>query len=501
MVNNIAYLKSIYDKGDYVVPRVHVTNKVEIKTTEPGVAGTVAVVGAFPTGSKQIKSFTSYKSMLNAFNLEEGDEAINHFNGLKACKYLFHDGNTSVKGASEVIIANITDETDKGRANAKGLGYDPDEGTWYGYVGNDVQNKKSAVITTKSTEDSGNDGTSDTYTWDYKYTDSDLYETKMTFPKLRGALNNLYGEIFDILFIADAFEDIAKGEDLKVEGEDGAVSIYTTTQDKRLASYRECDNFLGSEFQMQRPSQLVAPLVTDAPKTSSTTSTSGVISSSTAYNQSTTIDINQAKEVLEVFRDSVFNYGELIAQRIYTHYSSKPLDIISSAAYICGFMAGINVGNPLTFKTIPGVTGVTEELSVSPLDPGYALAKEGLGVIVNKIRNTQEYCILNSTGPSNYDIAQIRAVAYLIKQYDLQQYLGMPNNASTRDNLSADLAIVNQRVLEEVDIIDTIDTSNIIVPTDDSGTPIPEELYIELNVVVHGVLIVIDLGVNMEKGE
>lgn len=504
MVNTIAYLKDIYNKGDYVVPRVHVTNKVEVKTTEPGRAGTVAVVGAFPTGCTQIKSFSSYKSMLASFGLEEGDGAIEHFNGLKACRYMFHDSNSAITGATEILIVNISEETEKGRSNAKGLGYDPDEGTWYGYVGNDVQDAKTEIKTIKATQDNTGDGqvtADDDLVWHYDYSDDDLYDTKLTFAKLRGALNRLYGEIFDLLFVADTFEDIANDKTLKIEGsEEGTTITPADAQERRRLAYQECDNFLGSEFQMQRPSQLVAPLLTDVPQASSTTN-GGVVSSSKAYNQSTTINIDQAKDICNIFRTSVFNYGELIAQRIYIHYGTQPLSLVESAAYICGFMAGLNVGTPLTFRTIPGVTGVTEELSVGSVDPGYALAKAGIGVIVNKIRNTQEYCVLNSTSPSGYDVAQIRAVAYLIRQYDLQQYLGMPNNESTRANLAADLQIVNQRVLGEIPIIESIDTSNISVPTDDSGAPIPEEVYIELHVVVHGVLIVIDLGVVMEKGD
>jgi hypothetical protein len=167
-----------------------------------------------------------------------------------------------------------------------------------------------------------------------------------------------------------------------------------------------------------------------------------------------------------------------------------------------GYIASIKVECPLTYRTVPGITGVYDELCVGPHDTGYFLANKGFPIIICKLRDSvshvSEYCVLNSTLPAGFDLAQVRAVTYLIKQYNLQQFLGLPNNDSVRAQIGAEVTTVNKQVMADVSIIDEINTSNPYIPERD-GKLCPQEVYIDLNVIVHGVIIVINLGVNMEQ--
>ena len=65
MANTIAYLKDIYDSHDYTVPRVHVSNKTEVIRRDNGKAGVVAVIGAFPNNSREIRSYMTYNQWIN----------------------------------------------------------------------------------------------------------------------------------------------------------------------------------------------------------------------------------------------------------------------------------------------------------------------------------------------------------------------------------------------------------------------------------------------------
>lgn len=481
MANNIAYLKDIYDSHDYTVPRIHVSNQTQIVKKHPGKAGIVAIIGAFPNNSREIRSYTSYKTLLRDYGIEPGTSIEKYFDGLCSAKYILNDARADV-GATEILVCNITDYTEKGnKAKDSIIKWDKDTDAWYAEI------NTYAHYSTPADQEIG-DGEEPPLVSDEdkaNFKPEEYYDTKLTFEKLQKALNQLYGEIFDLLFVADTFENIVGAKHTVGDKEEE----YDIT-----APYIECEEFLSSEFQLQRPSQLVAPLVAKYPNENGP-------NTSSIYNESKSICPEVAQKVAEVFEKSVFNFGYLNMQQLYLHTESVKLSLIESTAYICGYMAGLNVGQPLTFQTIPGVCGVDEELYVGPNDAGYKLTQMGLPIIVNKIRKTREYCVLNSMTPSGYDIAQIRSVSYLIKQYDLQKYLGMTNSDSVRSKIAVDMNVVNQRVMSEVNIIDSIDSDNIIVPTLEDGTKLPHELYIELNVVVHGVLILIDLGVNMTEGE
>ena len=488
MVNSIAYLKSIYQPTDYTVPRIHVTNLTRaLNRDNAGYAGIVAVIGAFPGNDDNIQPFSSYEQMLRYYNVEEGTDAEKAFNGLLACKQILRTRkHSSINGASAVLVANITTLTDE----AKNLihTYESTEGN-----GKIMDDKGKVYKELTSIEGLG-------------ASLDNAYKKVLTKEKLMQALNKLYTENFDFLFTADDFSQESTTSTIETteaggEGNEGTGSSTQTSESSAeeetfltpLTAAQEVQKFLQDEFRLQRPAQYIAPLVTSSRDDTGNEAT---------VNVDENINEQEIEGMYQLFKDDVFSCGGFYTQRICIDNSTTPLSVIETAAYLTGHIAATRIERPITFQTIPGVTDVYDELSIGQQDTGYLLASKGFPVIVCKLRNSvaqiAEYCVLNSQLPSGYDLAQVRAVSYLIKQYDLQQFLGLPNDEATRAQIGAELSMVNKRVMQDVSIIDEITTSNPIIPERD-GKPCPREVYIELNVVVHGVIIVVHLGVNMEE--
>ena len=488
MVNSIAYLKSIYKENDYTVPRIHVTNLTHsLNKDAAGFAGVVAIVGAFPNNDHDIQAFSSYDSMLRYYGVEEGTAVEKAFNGLLAAKQILRTrGHSEEDGASAVLIANITEYTDTALTTINTY---------------DSTHKDAPLMDDKGkiyrelTSFEGLNVALDT-----------AYDKVITKERLVQALNKLYTENFDFIFTADDFTatkttvsnvTVQTGEGDDEEGDEPTTSTTSTSTTEKVITPLEVaveiQKFLQDEFRLQRPAQYIAPLITQPRANAGNTAT---------VNVDESINEEDIKAMYALFKDDVFSCGGFYTQRIFIDYAQEPLSLIETAAYITGYIAATRIEQPLTYQTIPGITGVYDELSVGKNDTGYLLANMGFPVIVCKLRNsiaqTAQYCVLNSQLPSGYDLAQIRAVSYLIKQYDLQQFLGLPNDEATRAQIGAELSMVNKRVMQDVAIIDEITTSNPIVP-ERNGKACPREVYIELNVVVHGVIIVIQLGVNMEE--
>ena len=521
MVNNIAYLKTVYKQGDYNVPRIHVENLTRaIGRKSSGYAGVVAVIGAFPNNDSEVRSFSSYDKILNYYGVDEGTETEKLFNGLLACKQILRTRNhSSQEGASAVIVANITQFTDEMNelldltANAQIM---DDQGKIYKELSNyqlKDENGNTVKLVFPSAQDTPNTSTSEENVTTFDV--STAYDTTFTADKLNRALNRLYTENFDLIFTADDFsstyvtteetqavvetgstEGTGEGED-----EDEPTTSTTTTVVSKEVKYlspfeaaKLIKDFLADEFRLQRPAQYIAPFRTEDRDTSA--------DNTATLNIMERINEQEIESMSSLFEEDVFGCGGFYTQRLFIDFQKEPLSLLESASYMTGFLASLRVEAPLTYRTIPGVTGVYDEATVGPQDTGYFLTNMGFPVIVCKLRDSvaqiADYCVLNSTLPCGFDIAQVRAVTYLIKQYNLQQFLGLPNNESTRAQIGAEITVINKKVMEDVNIIQEIVASSPYIPERD-GKLCPKEVYIDLNVIVNGVIIVINLGVNMEE--
>lgn len=429
-----------YKDGNYIVPRIKVQNQTTKINNSTNRGGRVAVIGAFPSKDVGIHSFATLRDLRKFYGITSGTTSETDFEGAKACARIFMDGVSGCKGATEVITCNIA-------TKKKSSGDDSSE----------VKGNVSQA-----------DGTS---TGDLTYAVSSDYDLTLTYEKLSAALSKLKGESFDILFVADTFQDLGDQKEFSVSSDDP----------KCLPGFRKVNKFLADEFELQRPSQLVAPLYVGA----------GTTTSENGLNEEA-INLTKAKTVANLFVDNPYLLDGLYWQTFNLDLTSGvyACDLIESAAHMCGFIAATYVEDSLTRKDIPGILKVNEEVYFGEDNLGYQLTEAGIHVIRTKSRTDNSYCVNNSMLPSEYDISHIRSISYLIKQYDLESILGEHNSIGNIESFKAQLKAVNKQVMESLSIFNSIDT-------DDMEVVNSHELLINLKVDMAGVIIVVDLGVNM----
>lgn len=436
-----------YKDGNYIVPRIKVQNQTTKINNSTNRGGRVAVIGAFPSEDVGIHSFATLRDLRKFYGITSGTTSETDFEGAKACARIFMDGVNGCKGATEVITCNIATKKSSGTVS--------------GSVSNasgDTENESKA------------DGSS-SYAEEITYAVSSDYDLTLTYEKLSAALSKLKGESFDILFVADTFQDLGDQKEFPVFSDDP----------KCLPGFRKVNKFLADEFELQRPSQLVAPLYVGA----------GTTTSSNGLNEEA-INLTKAKTVANLFVDNPYLLDGLYWQTFNLDLTSGvyACDLIESAAHMCGFIAATYVEDSLTRKDIPGILKVNEEVYFGEDNLGYQLTEAGIHVIRTKSRTDNSYCVNNSMLPSEYDISHIRSISYLIKQYDLESILGEHNSIGNIESFKAQLKAVNKQVMESLSIFNSIDT-------DDMEVVNSHELLINLKVDMAGVIIVVDLGVNM----
>ena len=179
----------------------------------------------------------------------------------------------------------------------------------------------------------------------------------------------------------------------------------------------------------------------------------------------------------------------------------QPLEIhgasvnrMEAAAHIAGFMATQGIGTSLTNKVIPGITGIPEgqEMFFGKGDAGEILMNAGIQVVKPYNRNNGTFCIKNSIQPSGFDVAHVRTIAYLLRQYDLISTIGQTNDNVPIEALKAQIKSkseevrkLSNRLITEV----TIGKEKILSPW---------KIYVPIRIKMRGIINVIKLGVSME---
>lgn len=263
--------------------------------------------------------------------------------------------------------------------------------------------------------------------------DSKTADKTLTTAKLSEALAKIKGEDFDILYVADNIADEA------------LIII---------------DSFLSESFEMKCPCGFVAGL--------------------TRANQSA-YDTTASKA-------GNFCYG-IITQQL--DVNDETLSIVDSGAYYAGVIASLNVGNSMTMKAIPYVTGVTPELSFENSGNGKALLEKGFTTVKCQDRGSGRYIIVNSEQPNGYDLYINRVRDFVVKEMALHQFLGERNRRATISEIEHELASIKERCVNTLDLLENI--SYRVVKKDAQCV----DIYID-SLVFAGIITQIDVYVRIE---
>lgn len=137
-------------------------------------------------------------------------------------------------------------------------------------------------------------------------------------------------------------------------------------------------------------------------------------------------------------------YG-LLTQQLIVNGVTKSL--LQSGAYLCGLIAGMQVGQTFTMKQVPGVTGVTPELSFETSEAGKAYVEAGIMAVKCQDRTNSKYIIVNSEQPDGYDLYINRSRDYVVKQMQLADFLGDRTNDITENGLKHELDRVKNQCI------------------------------------------------------
>jgi len=132
------------------------------------------------------------------------------------------------------------------------------------------------------------------------------------------------------------------------------------------------------------------------------------------------------------------------------------LSVLNSAAYYCGLVAGMKVGNTMTMKRIPGVTAVTPELSFETGGGGKALLEAGITTVKCQDRGSSRYIVVNSEQPNGLDLYINRVRDYVCKAFQLHQFLGERNNETTLSQIKFEIDRVKSECVNSLDLLKDI---------------------------------------------
>ena len=131
-------------------------------------------------------------------------------------------------------------------------------------------------------------------------------------------------------------------------------------------------------------------------------------------------------------------------------------DLLYSAAYYCGLIAGLYVGNSMTNKRVNGVTGVTPELSFETAGDGKTLLEAGITTFKCQDRNTNTYVVVNSEQPNELDLYINRVRDYVVKEMNLNRFLGDRNRPKTLNQVIQELDRIKYNCVDTLDLLKDI---------------------------------------------
>ena len=168
------------------------------------------------------------------------------------------------------------------------------------------------------------------------------------------------------------------------------------------------------------------------------------------------------------------------------------LSLIETGAFITKIVATMSVGDSLTAKTIPEITGInaSDVETFGPSDTGATLT--GLGYLLFRLINatTNTYEAVNSANPNGLDIYISRVRDYIVNEFALRQYLGNKSNTLTIDMIKMECSRI-ATMFEELGLIENM---SYVVEKKDSET---------VNVIINsiefaGIITEIDVFITIE---
>jgi len=294
-----------------VIPEVIIKPTETKIITQPGMAGTIAVIGAFDSEESNLQAFKG---------LREAQEKLGVDKDLMGCKILdklFQKG----RGASSILAANIT--TINGETK----------------------------------------------------------ETELTTAKLTAALDKLKGEKYDMLFIA-------------AELEDAAVTMVKT--------------FIDEEYDLQKPVGTILALKRNT--------------------------VEAAETTVAQFKTGGL-YGAITQE--FTLLNGIQLSLIESAAYYCGYIAGLRVDESMTMSQLPDVINVTPEYNFSETEDGNKLVAAGVTILRCIDRISNKFVVVNSEQPCGRDLYIERTKDFIIRGLELETFLGDKNFSNTLTSIKS----------------------------------------------------------------
>ena len=147
-------------------------------------------------------------------------------------------------------------------------------------------------------------------------------------------------------------------------------------------------------------------------------------------------------------------YG-LITQQLTVN--GTQLSVLNSAAYYCGLIAGMLVGNTMTMKTVPYVTAVSPELSFETSGDGKTLLEAGITTFKCRDRGTSTYIVVNSEQPNGLDLYVNRVRDYVVKQLALADFLGERNREATLNEIKHEVDRVKNECVNVLDLLKDIE--------------------------------------------
>ena len=133
------------------------------------------------------------------------------------------------------------------------------------------------------------------------------------------------------------------------------------------------------------------------------------------------------------------------------------LSVLLSAAYYCGVIAGMRVGNTMTMKTVPYVTAIDPELSFETGGSGKALLEAGITTFKCQDRGAGNYIVVNSEQPNGFDLYVNRVRDYVVKTMSLHKFLGERNREATLNEIKHELDRVKNECVNVLDLLKDIE--------------------------------------------
>ena len=138
-------------------------------------------------------------------------------------------------------------------------------------------------------------------------------------------------------------------------------------------------------------------------------------------------------------------------------------DLLESAAYYASVINNMHPGNSMTMKQVPGVTGVSPELTFefnkttgAAITDGAKLLAAGLTLIKAQNRRSDKFVVVNSAQPNGLDLYINRVRDYVIKEMALHQFLGDRNRKPTHDEVIQELDRVKYQCIDTMDLLKDI---------------------------------------------